>query len=425
MSVELFRNDGSHRVVITGMGAVTPLGYVDKLWDGLKNGKSGITQLQTILTDHVPIKIGGEVRDFIPAEYGINPKDARRMGRATHFVLASTKMALEHSTLSQDQIDINRERVGVSIGTSFGAHELGVHSTFAYKSSEKRIRPNPLELINSLPNMPAYYISKFFNTLGPSRTVSATCASGTQSIGEGMDLIRYGRCDVVITGGVESIIQDYSLATFNATGVLATGFDYSPTQASRPFDANRTGFVYSEGAGIVIIESMKHAIERGAEIYAEILGYGTAGDAYHIISLDPEGKGPILAIKNALFDAQLDVQDIQYINAHGTSTLINDAVETSVIKQIFGDRAYHIPISSTKSMIGHSLGGSGAIELIACVMTLKEQVIHPTINYEYPDSECDLDYVPNEARNIANLRYIMSNSFGIGGQNASIIIGKL
>ncbi len=418
--MELLRN-GRPRVVITGLGAMTALGSAKSLWEGLKAGKSGIRRIETIPIDHVPVQIGGEVRDFDPTVY-IDRKEARRMGRASQLAVAAASMALEDAGFNTEMIEAEGERVGVVIGSSLGAHEMAEQSTYKYKTSGY-IKPNPLSLINSLPNMPAHYVSKFFRALGPLNAPSTACAAGTQSVGEASELIRNGRSDVVITGGVEAVLQDYAIAGFDAMQALANEYNDNPSAASRPFDANRSGFVFSEGCGIVIIENLAHALKRGARIYAEILGHASSSDAYHIAALDPEGRGAIRSMKWALDDAHVNREDIQYINAHGTSTKANDAMETLAIKHVFGEQAYNLAVSSTKSMMGHALAGSGAIEIIACAMTLFDQIIHPTINYETPDPECDLDYVPNVARDAKGLRYILSNSFGLGGQNATIILG--
>lgn len=420
--MELLRN-GRPRVVITGLGALTALGTVSSTWESVKAGKSGIRRLETINVEHVPVKIGGEVRDFDPTQY-IEPKEARRMGRAAHFAIAAAKMAVEDAYLTVDQIRVEGERAAVVLGTSLGSHEMSEQSTYKYKTQNYR-KPNPMSLINSLPNMPAHYISRIFQALGPLCCPSTACAAGTQAVGDASDLIRNGRADLVITGGVESVLQDYALAGFEAMQALATGYNDNPEAASRPFDANRSGFVFSEGCGILVIESLAHAMKRGARIYAEILGHASSSDAYHIAALDPEGSGAIRSMRWALEDARVNAEDIQSINAHGTSTQANDAMETLAIKRVFGEQAYGIAVNSTKSMLGHALGGSGAIEAVICALSLFEKVLHPTINYETPDPNCDLDYVPNTARDVPDLRYLMSNSFGLGGQNASIVMGGI
>ncbi|MDZ4768084.1 MAG: beta-ketoacyl-ACP synthase II [Chloroflexota bacterium] len=420
--MDLLKN-GRHRVVISGMGAVTALGNVKSLWEGLKAGKSGIRRLETINIEHVPVKIGGEVRNFDPTQY-IEPKEARRMGRASHFAVAAANMAAEDAGLTKDDIEREGERVGVVIGTTLGAHEMAEQNTFKYKTSGFR-KPNPLTLINSLPNMPGHYVSRFMRAFGPLIAPSTACAAGTQSVGEASELIRNGRADMVLTGGVEAVLQDYAIAGFEAMDALATGFNDDPESASRPFDKNRSGFVFSEGCAVFVIESLQHALQRGARIYAEILGHASSSDAYHIAALDPTGNGALRSMTWALENAFVNRDEIQYINAHGTSTQANDAMETLAIKRLFGEQAYNIPISSTKSMIGHALGASGAIEIAACVMSLVEGVLHPTINYRTPDPDCDLDYVPNVSREIRGLTRILSNSFGLGGQNASIVLGAI
>lgn len=420
--MELLRN-GRPRVVITGLGAVTALGPVKSLWESLKAGRSGIRRIQTIPIEHVPVQIAGEVRDFDPTEY-IDRKEARRMGRASHFAVAAARMAADDAGLTIEDIEAEGERVGVVIGSSLGAHEMAEQSTFKYKTSNYA-KPNPLSLINSLPNMPAHYVSRFLRALGPLNAPSTACAAGTQSVGEASELIKNGRSDVVIAGGVEAVLQDYAIAGFDAMNALANEYNDNPEAASRPFDADRSGFVFSEGCGIVIVESLAHALKRGARIYGEILGHAAASDAFHVAALDPDGGGAMRSMRWALEDAHLNPEHIQYINAHGTSTKANDAMETLAIKRVFGEHAYNLAVSSTKSMIGHALAGSGAIEAIACALSLFEQVLHPTINYQTPDPECDLDYVPNTARDVKGLKYILSNSFGLGGQNASIVMGAI
>ncbi|MCY4022957.1 MAG: beta-ketoacyl-ACP synthase II [Anaerolineaceae bacterium] len=419
--MDLLRN-GRPRVVVTGLGAVTALGNARSLWEGLKAGRSGIRRLETIETEHVPVKIGGEVREFDPTEF-IERKEARRMGRASQFAVAASKMAIDDAGLSVDEIEAQGEKVGVVMGTSLGAHEMAETSTWRYKTSGYR-KPNPLSLINSLPNMPAHYVSRFLRALGPLNAPSTACAAGTQAVGDASDLIRNGRSDVAIAGGVEAVLQDYALAGFEAMQALAAGYNDNPEKASQPFDLNRSGFVFSEGCGVLILESLAHALRRGARIYAEILGHASSSDAYHIAALDPEGGGAIRSMQWALDDAHVDPSELQYVNAHGTSTQANDKMETLAIHRIFREHAPGLAVSSTKSMMGHALGGSGAIEAIASAMSLFERVLHPTINYQTPDPECDLDYVPNEARDVPELNMLMSNSFGLGGQNASIVMSR-
>jgi beta-ketoacyl-acyl-carrier-protein synthase II len=421
--MELMRN-GLPRVVVTGIGAVTALGDAEALWRNLLAGQSGVERIQTIPVDHVPVKIAAEVRDFSPRGY-IEHKEARRMGRASQFAVVAAHQAIADAGFEPaNPFPDQGEDVGVVIGTTLGSHELSTNSTYTYRNSGYR-KPNPLSLVNALPNMPAHYVSRFFGALGPLNTPSTACAAGTQSLGLAADLIRYGRSQVVLAGGVEAILQDYTIAGFDAMTALATEYNDRPSHASRPFDAQRSGFVMGEGAAVFVLESLAHARGRGARIYAEVLGYATSSDAFHVAALDPTGDGAVRAMRWALQDAQLDVSDVGYINAHGTSTPANDAMETLAIKTVFGEHAYNIPVSSTKSMLGHTFGASGAIEAIACVMSLVQQVLHPTINYEYPDPACDLDYVPNLARTVDRLRYVLSNSFGLGGQNASIVFGSI
>jgi 3-oxoacyl-[acyl-carrier-protein] synthase II len=420
--MEFLRN-GRPRVVITGIGAVTALGNAREMWAGLKEGCSGIRRLETIDVEHVPVKIGGEVRNFDPTQY-VERKEARRMGRASHFAIAAASMAVEDAGLSQAAIEAEGERSGVVVGTSLGAHEMSEQATLKYKTTGYR-RPNPLALINALPNMPAHYISRMYQALGPLNTPSTACAAGTQSIGVASDIIRDGQADMVIAGGVEAILQDYTLAGFEAMHALANEYNDEPELASRPFDVNRSGFVFSEGCGIVILESLHHAHRRGARCYAEVMGYASSSDAFHVAALDPNGAGAARSMKWALRNAGLAPEDIQHINAHGTSTQANDLMETRAIKKVFGKQAYEMLINSTKSMLGHALAGSGAIEAVISMFTLLEKVVPPTINLDTPDPECDLNYVPKIAQVLPNLKYMMSNSFGLGGQNASIIFGAI
>jgi 3-oxoacyl-[acyl-carrier-protein] synthase II len=413
---------GRMRVVITGMGALTPLGKVKSFWEGLKAGRSGIRRIQSFDPSSLNVQIAGEV-DFDPTEY-LDYKESRRMARCAQIAQVCAQFALEDSGLTREYINDHSERVGVVMGTALGGNEIIESHTYKYKESGGNRRPSPFALINGLPNMPAHYMSREINATGPLSAVTTACASGTQSLGDATELIRSGRADIIFTGGVEAMITNYAIAGFEAMTALATGFNDRPEAASRPFDADRNGFVFSEGAGVFVLESLENALKRGANILAEVLGHASSSDAYHVAALEPEGLGAQRAMRWALQDAHLDPSEIDYINAHGTSTKANDAVETFAIKKIFGEQAYNIPISSTKSMVGHCLGGSGAVEAIACVMSLVEQVIHPTINYETPDPECDLDYVPNHARD-AKITKTLSNSFGLGGQNACIVLGAV
>ncbi|NLX11446.1 MAG: beta-ketoacyl-ACP synthase II [Chloroflexi bacterium] len=413
--------NGFPRVVITGIGAVTPLGRFPALIEKLKRGESGIRRIQSFDPSTLEVQIAGEVVDFDPTEY-IEPKEARRMGRPAQLAVTAALDALKDAGLTLADLEPIHERVAVDFGSSLGGHDLAQQASYGYRSRGRR--PGPFSLIQSLPNIPAHYVSRVTGALGPLVCISTACATGTHSIGDGFNLVRYGRADVVFTGGVEAMILDYALAGFISMTALATGYNDNPGEASRPFDLNRNGFVFGEGGGVLILETMERAIKRGARIYAEVLGMSSSSDAFHVAALDPDGSGAARAMRWAVEDARLNPEDIDYVNAHGTSTKANDAVETRAIKTVFGEHAYNMVVNSTKSMIGHLLGGAGAVEAIATIMALYEQILHPTINYETPDPECDLDYVPNEARD-AKLRYAISNSFGLGGQNACIVLGAV
>lgn len=417
--MKLTRNN-LKRVVITGIGLVSPLGHKDDFWDAIKDGKSGIRQLQNTDTHHIDVKIGAEVLDFDYSKY-IPPKQARRMGRASQFALVAAHQAVEDAGFSLDEIQEIGERVATIVGTTLGSYEVGENGIHTWRDSDFKIA-NPLSLINSLPNMPSHYVSHAMGAVGPFITPSVACATGIQSVGEARDLIQLGKCDVAIAGAIDAVMFDYILAGFSSTRALTRDYNDAPTSASRPFDKNRSGFVLGEGGAIFVVESLEHAIARSADIYGEILGYATSSDAYHVAAPDPNGVGARRAMQWAIDDSHVNPTDIQYINAHGSSTQANDKIETLAVKYVFGEDAYNIPISSTKSMIGHAMAGCGALELSACLMTLKDKVIHPTINYEVPDPDCDLDYVPNESRDVPNIDTVMSNSFGLGGQNASIVI---
>jgi 3-oxoacyl-[acyl-carrier-protein] synthase II len=419
-AMELTRK-GLPRVVITGMGAVTSLGTVETLWENVKAGISGIRRVRSFDVSRLPVKVVGEVPDFDPRQY-IEHKEARRMARSSQFAVGAAKMALADAELAEEQLVEETERIGVSVGTGLGGYEVLAEATHRYMTTTCKI--SPFALVSGLPNMPAHYVSRYAHATGPLSALSTACATGTQSIGSASDMIRLGQADIVLTGGVESVLTDYALVAFDAMTVLAQGFEDCPTEASRPFDADRCGFVYSEGCGILVLESLEHAQKRGARVYAEVLGHGESSDSNHVAALDTEGKGAVRAMKWALDDAEINPEDIDYINAHGTATVANDAIETLAIKKLFKHHAYKLAVSSTKSMLGHCMGASGAIEAIVCVKSLVNQVLHPTINYRRPDPKCDLDYIPNEARD-KKLRRVLSNSFGLGGQNACVVLGSL
>jgi 3-oxoacyl-[acyl-carrier-protein] synthase II len=410
----------TERVVITGMGALTALGSdIDQLWNSLVEGKSGISNITRFDTDGLPCKIAGEVKNFDPEAY-FPLKEARRMSRASQLALAASQNAIQDSKL--DVPFQNPDRVGVYFGTGIGGIERAVEGVDVIRAKGYS-RLNPFILPSAIPNMPAFHVTHHFEAYGPNSTITTACATGTQTIGEAAQIIRNQRADIVIAGGVEGLIQYFALAGFASMRALPTSFNENPTQASRPFDAKREGFVFSEGAASLILENLEHALARGAHIYAEVSGYATSSDGFHVAAPDPTAKGPILTMKKALEDARVEPNEVDYINAHGTSTPANDAVETKAIKSVFAEGAYDIPVSSTKSMIGHALGASGSIEAMVCALTIERGMIHPTINYEFPDPECDLDYVPNQARE-AHVNTALSNSFGLGAQNACLVLQR-
>ncbi|MBI5563281.1 MAG: beta-ketoacyl-ACP synthase II [Chloroflexi bacterium] len=412
------------RVVITGLGAISPLALnVPDLWARLIAGQSGVARITQFDASQMPCQIAGEVKGFEPKDF-VDAREARRMSRASQFALAATREALSDAGLIGGLTDGFRdpERAGIVLGNGIGGIEK-IAEAVEVQRQRGYDKLNPFLLPAMLSNLPGHHISKQYRALGPLNTVVTACAAGTQAVGEGAELIRRGAADVVIAGGVEAAIQDFLIGCFCSMRALPTSYNDQPERASRPFDKNREGFIFSEGCGILILERLENALDRGAHIYAEVLGHAASSDAYDVAKPDPEGAGAVRVMRWALRDAGLTPDRIDYINAHGTSTAANDAGETRAIKQVFGDRAYSIPISSTKSMIGHTLGAAGALEAIVCAQTLRHDCIHPTINYETPDPECDLDYVPNTARSVP-VRATLSNSFGLGGQNASLVLGN-
>jgi 3-oxoacyl-[acyl-carrier-protein] synthase II len=408
------------RVVITGIGAVTALGSsVPQFWEGLIQGRSGIRRITQFDPSPYPCQIAGEIPDFDVERY-IERKEARRLPRSAQIAVASAMQAISDANLPDTLPE--PERSGVVYGTAMGGIDKADEGIQVLRQDGYG-RANPFLLPMSIPNLSGYLIARQFQALGPNSTIVTACATGTQTIGEGAEYIRRNSADLVIAGGVESLIRDYSIAGFCVMRALPINYNDQPERASRPFDAKREGFIISEGAGTVILESLEHAQARGARIYAEIIGHASSCDGYHIAQPDPDGAGPTRAMRWAIQDAGIALEDVDYINAHGTSTPMNDGNETRVIKRVFGDHAYKLAVSSTKSMIGHAMGASGTLEAIACVLTITHGIIPPTINYETPDPECDLDYVPNQARH-QQVKTAVSNSFGLGGQNACLVIRK-
>lgn len=404
------------RVVITGLGAISPLGTgVLKLWEGLKNGKSGVSHITRFDTTDFPTKIAAEVKDFNAEDY-IDKKEAKRMDRFTQYAVAGAKMAVDDSELNVEEID--KSRFGVILGCGIGGMET-MEDQFKTLFEKGPRRVSPFFVPMMIGNMAAGRISMMYKAQGISETIVTACASGTNAIGDAFKVIQRGDADVMITGGTEASITPIAVAGFCSMKALSTRND-DPEKASRPFEKSRDGFVIGEGCGILILEELEHALKRGANIYAEVAGYGASSDAYHMTQPAPGGEGAAIAIKKAIDDAGIEPSDVDYINAHGTSTEYNDKFETMAIKKVFGDSAYKVAVSSTKSMTGHLLGAAGGIEGVILSLSIKNQFAPPTINYEEEDEECDLYYVPNQGRNL-KINYAMSNSFGFGGHNAVII----
>ena len=413
------RNRERKRVVITGMGAMTPLGEsIGEYWGGLVNGRSGIGPITLVDASDYPCKIAGEVSGFDPAKY-INPKEARRMARFSQLAVSAAGLAIEDAGLDLSKEDA--ERLGVVTGSGVGG--LPTTEDNARILVEKGgMKMSPFFIPMMLPNMASANVSRTYGLKGYTSTVITACAAGNQAIGDAAEAIRRGAADTILGGGCEAGISQLGLGGFNVIKALSRQND-EPEKASRPFDASRDGFVPAEGAAFLVLESLEHALDRGADIVAEVSGYGVSSDAFHAVQPDEDGAGAARAIRWALEDAGVKPEDVDYINAHGTSTPLNDLSETLAIKLAFGDHAYKVPVSSTKSMIGHTLGGAGALEAVACIQTIRESEIHPTINYETPDPECDLDYVPNESRK-QRVDTVLSNSFGFGGQNACLVFQR-
>ncbi|MDM5328303.1 beta-ketoacyl-ACP synthase II [Neobacillus sp. CF12] len=406
------------RVVVTGVGAVTPLGNdVETTWKGIIDGKSGIGPLTRVNADEYPAKVAAQINDFNPESF-MDRKDARKMDRFTQYAVASALMAVEDAKLTIT--DENANRIGVWIGSGIGGMETFEEQYEIFQKRGYR-RVSPFFVPMLIPDMATGQVSIILGAKGFNSCTVTACATGTNSIGDAFKVIQRGDADAMITGGAEAPITKMSVAGFCANTALSSNPD--PKTASRPFDKNRDGFVIGEGAGIIVLEELEHALARGAKIYAEIVGYGATGDAYHITAPAPGGEGGARAMKMAINDAGLNIEEIDYINAHGTSTEYNDKFETLAIKEVFGVHAYKLAISSTKSMTGHLLGAAGGIEAIFTVLAMKDSILPPTINYETADPECDLDYVPNTARQ-KEINAAMSNSLGFGGHNATIVFKK-
>ena len=405
------------RVVITGVGLVTPLGIgVDETWQALCEGKSGVGEITKFDASQHQTKIAAEVKGFRNEDW-LPAKEVKRTEPFIAYAIAATRMALEDSGLKIDES--NSSRVGVITGCGLGGLQVMERTILAVKEKgPKRVTPFfiPMLIGNMAPGM----ISIHFNAKGPNASLATACAAGNHAIGDAFMLLHEGKADAMITGGVEAVVTSTCIAGFNAMKALSTRND-EPQKASRPFDRDRDGFIVGEGSGILLLENLEHAQERGARIYAEVVGFGMSGDGYHMTSPPPDGNGAVRCMQAALDDAGVSYRDVDYINAHGTSTPLNDLYETRAIKEFFKEKAKSIPVSSTKSMTGHLLGGAGGIETVFTALTLYRGIIPPTVNYENQDAECDLDYVPNVARK-QPVKYALTNSFGFGGTNACLLL---
>jgi 3-oxoacyl-[acyl-carrier-protein] synthase II len=408
------------RVVVTGLGTYTSLGVdVDELWGNLLAGRSGVSRIERVDASDISTQIAAEVKDFDITEY-MSKRDARRMDRSSQFFWVATEQALEDAGLHYEEDDPEALRVGVLAGTGIGGIET-MEEQIEILGDRGPSRISPFGIAKIISNMAGGVASIDFNLYGPNATTVTACAASANAIGDAAAVIARGAADVMVAGGGEASITRFALAGFAAARAMSTRND-DPEGASRPFDLTRDGFVMGEGAAVLILEELDHALARGARIYGEVLGYGMSADGYHITLPRPGGAGASRSMTIAMEDAGLAPSEIGYINAHGTSTPANDMTETAAIKTSFGDNAYNVPISSTKSMTGHLLGAAGALESLACLLAIRDGIIPPTINYETPDEECDLDYVPNVAREV-EVRTAMTNSFGFGGHNVSLVFG--
>jgi 3-oxoacyl-[acyl-carrier-protein] synthase II len=405
------------RVVITGLGAITPVGNnVETFWSNLKKGVSGIRKIEAFDTTGYDCQIGGEVRDFDPKPFFRNPKDIRRTDRFAQLALAAAKMALENSGIDLEKL--NRDRFGVIVSSGIGGLKT-LEDQYTVLVTKGPSRNSPFTIPMLISNMASGLISMEYGLHGPNMCIVTACATSNNAIGESWRMIKFGDADIFLAGGSEASIVAIGLAGFSAMRALSTRND-EPERASRPFDRDRDGFVMSEGAGVVVVEELQHAKARGAKIYCELAGYGLTADAYHMTAPPPNGEGAARAMQLALEHARISADQVDYINAHATSTDIGDLCETRAIKKVFGNHARKVSISSTKSMTGHLLGGAGGVEMAACALAIRDSVIPPTINLENPSEECDLDYTPNVARE-KKVRVVLNNSFGFGGHNATLV----
>lgn len=405
------------RVVITGMGVMTPLGNdLETYWSNLKNGVSGIRRISAIDPSPYDCQIGGEVRDFDAKPFFKNPKDVRRTDRFTHLAMAAAKMSIQDSGVDLEKT--NRDRFGVLVSSGIGGLKTleDQHTILMTKGPD---RSSPFTIPMLISNMASGIISMEFGLRGPNMCIVTACATSNNAIGESWRIIKFGDADIFLAGGAEASIVSIGIAGFSAMKALSTRND-EPERASRPFDRDRDGFVMSEGAGVLVVEELEHAKKRGAKIYCELVGYGLSADAYHMTAPPENGEGAARAMQLALDHAKIDIGQVDYINAHATSTGLGDISETLAIKKVFGEQAGKVPISATKSMTGHLLGGAGAVEMAACALTIRDGVIPPTINLDNPDEKCDLDYVPHKARE-KKVRVTLNNSFGFGGHNATLV----
>ena len=410
--------NNDRRVVITGLGVVTPVGNdIETFWSNLKNGVSGIRAIDAFDTTAYDCKIGGQVSDFDPKPFFKNPKDVRRTDRFTQLSMAAAKMAIEDSGVDIANLK-HRDRFGVIVSTGIGGLKT-LQDQLTVLLTKGPSRNSPFTIPMLISNMATGVISMEFDLRGPNLCIVTACATSNNAIGESWRIIKFGDADVFLAGGSEAPIVEIGLAGFSAMKALSTRND-EPERASRPFDRDRDGFVMSEGAGVVVVEELEHAKARGAKIYCELTGYGLSADAYHMTAPPPDGEGAVRAMQMALEHARISPDQVDYINAHATSTDIGDICETRAIKQVFGDYAYKVAISSTKSMTGHLLGGAGGVEMAACALAIRDSVIPPTINLENPGEECDLDYIPNVGRE-KKVRVALNNSFGFGGHNATLV----